>query len=227
MTAPTTLITGANRGLGLEFARQCVARGDRVIAGCRHPDEADELQAIASDSLEIVAIDVASDASIADTAAAVDGPVSLLVNNAGIYGGDDQSIAEVDSQIAADVYRTNVIGPMMLMQALAPKLASDARVLNVSSGYASIASAAADWPIMYCCSKAALNMLAAIVGRDWSETDRVVVAMSPGWVRTDMGGDAADLSPEQSVRGMLAAIDELHPSDTGRFLDWQGEAKPY
>ena len=198
-----------------------------VTAGCRHPDEADELQSLAGDSVTVVTLDVASDASIEQAAAAIDGPVDLLVNNAGIYGGDDQSLRVFDSQIAADVYRTNVIGPVVLTQALEDKLTADARVLNVSSGYGSIGSSAGGWPLHYCPSKAALNMASAIIGQSWGGTDRVVVAMSPGWVQTDMGGAGADLTPEESVRGMLACLAERTPANSGGFYDYRGERKPF
>ena len=221
----TTLITGANRGLGLEFARQSVAAGDTVYAGCRHPSDADDLNAIDSDRLHVLTLDVADDASIATAIDQVTGPIDRFINNAGIYGGDDQAVDKLDSQIAADVYRVNVIGPLMLLQAAASRLAADARVLTVSSGYGSIEQSGGGWPIMYCCSKAAVNMFSAIIGQAWP--DRVVVAISPGWVRTDMGGDDADLAPEESVRGMLETLSKLTPADSGGFFDYRGERKPW
>ena len=220
----TTLITGANRGLGLEFARQSVAAGDTVYAGCRHPSDADDLNAIDSDRLHVLTLDVADDASIATAIDQVTGPIDRFINNAGIYGGDDQAVDKLDSQIAADVYRVNVIGPLMLLQAAASRLAADARVLTVSSGYGSIEQSGGDWPIMYCCSKTAVNMLSAIVAKSWP--DRCVIALSPGWVQTDMGGAGADLTPEQSIGNMLAVIDGLAPGDSGGYFNHTGDQLP-
>ena len=220
-----TLITGANRGLGLEFVRQCLERGETVVAGCRKPSEASELQSLASERLTIEPLDVADEASIHRWSDRVVGPVDRLINNAGIYGGEGQSIGHVSAEMAASVYRVNVIGPMLLMQSLEATLASDAVVVNISSGYGSIANSGAGWPIMYCCSKAALNMLASIVGQSWP--DRCVVAMSPGWVQTDMGGADADLTPQQSIGNMLDVIDGLTREQSGSFLNHTGQPLPF
>ena len=225
------VITGANRGLGLEFVRQCLSRGDTVTAGCRHPDDADDLHALRpsgdGDRLRVVEIDVARDASVSAAAAAITQPIDLLINNAGLYGGDDQSLAAFDSQVAAKVYDVNVLGVLRMLQAMQPHLAGDARVVSISSGYGSIANSAAGWPLWYCASKAGVNMVAKIVGQSWADTDRCVVAMSPGWVQTDMGGANADLTPAESIGNMLAKIDTLGPADTGGYFNHDGRRLPW
>ena len=222
-----TLVTGANRGLGLEFARQCHTRGDTVIACCRRPDDATELRAIAGDRLSVVDLDVGDDTSIASLADRFDGPVDLLVNNAGIYGGDrdeTQSPRDIDAAVMAEVYRVNVIGPALIMKALRGRLVDGAKIVNISSGYGSVENAGGDWPVHYCCSKAALNMLSKIAGRSLPAT---VVSMSPGWVRTDMGGENADLSPRESIERMLETIGQLGPDDSGGFFGPGGERLPF
>ena len=220
-----TLITGANRGLGLEFARQCLDRGDRVLACCR--SRSGELDALAGDRLSVVDLDVGDAASVAAVSGRFEGKLDLLVNNAGIYGGDrdePQAVGDADPEVMAEVYRVNVIGPALLLKTLGGRLADGAKVANISSGYGSVENAGGDWPVQYCCSKAALNMLSRIAGQNLTAT---VVSMSPGWVRTDMGGPNATLSPEESVGQMLATIDRLGPSDSGGYFGPGGEALPF
>ena len=220
-----TVITGANRGLGLEFARQCRDRGDTVFAGCRDPQSAGDLNALAGDRLRVVRLDVADGDSVREAAAAVGGPVGLLVNNAGVYGTHrdaPQTVADTSAETFEDVYRVNVVGPLRVTQAFAGRLTAESVVLNVSSGYGSIENAGGDWPAAYCCSKAALNMLSRIAA---AELSCRVVPISPGWVRTDMGGPGADLSPRESVAGMLRAAAD--PDASGRFLRYDGDTVPW
>ena len=229
-SARHVVVTGANRGLGLEFVRQLLARGDRVTAGCRHPDDADDLHSLgesAGERLTVIELDVARDDSVAAAVDRIDAPIDLLVNNAGIYGGRTQSLADFDSHVAADVYNVNVVGPLRLIQRIEPKLAADARVLNISSGYGSIANGAADWPLHYCPTKAGLNMVTVIVAKQWADTDRCLIAMSPGWVQTDMGGSDADLTPEQSVSGMLQTLAGRTASDSGGYYSLHGHRLPF
>ena len=125
------------------------------------------------------------------------------------------------------MYNVNVVGPLRLIQRIEPKLAADARVLNISSGYGSIANSGADWPLHYCPTKAGLNMVTAIVAKQWAETDRCLIAMSPGWVQTDMGGAGADLTAEQSVRGMLDTLAARTASDSGGYYSLRGDRLPF
>ena len=233
----TVLVTGGNRGLGLEFVRQCSERGDRVLAACRHPDEADELQSLAGQGgreVSVLRLDVGEEASIIAAAKQAseqlgEQPLDVLINNAGIYGGESQAFPHIDADVAADVYRVNVIGPMLMFREFDALLADEARVVSISSGYGSIERSGGGWPVHYCCSKSALNMLSAIVGQAMAaETPgRCVVAMNPGWVQTDMGGANATLTPEQSIAGMLRTIEQLTPAHTGTFWSYEGERMPW
>ena len=218
------VVTGSNRGLGLEFVRQCLGRGDTVLACCREPHAADELNALARESLTVLPLDVANADSAATLTEAVGGPVDLLVNNAGIYGEEPQTVAAADPERLMRVLRVNVAGPLAVLKALTPHLQAGSKVLNMSSGYGSIANAAGGWPMDYCCSKAALNMLTRI---DATELPGPVVCMSPGWVRTDMGGENADLSPEESVRGMLRVMDTVTAAESGTFRRYDGSSVPW
>ena len=225
---PTAFITGANRGLGLEFVKQLSARGDTVYAACRKPDDADDLNALAGDKVRVVKLDVDDPATVHSAADAVEGELDLLINNAGIFGPEtaEQSLSGFDADEAMKVYRTNVAGPLLVTRALADKMASPSKAVSISSGYGSIANAG-DWPLFYCCSKAALNMAGKILADVLRSRNITVASLSPGWVQTDMGGQNATLTPEESIRGMLQVIDGLKPEDSGRFLNHKGDELPY
>jgi len=236
------VVTGANRGLGLEFTRQLLAAGDEVVATARHPKTADELNKLVSTSGgrgTVVRLDVADPDEVAAAALHVgerfEG-VDLLLNNAGVWSAPGQperlsagALADLRPEPVLDVLRTNAVGPLLVTQALAAPLAAAGRsvVVNLTSGLGSLAGATGRGNIAYGMSKAALNMatrhLAAELARQWT----VVVAMSPGWVATDMGGPGAALEPPESVRGMLNVVDGLTPAQSGSFLDHTGATVPW
>ena len=220
----TAFITGANRGLGLEFVRQLAARGDAVYAACRSPDEAGDLKAVAGD-VTVLELDAADPASVASAAAQVGGTLDLLINNAGVYGPKDgeQGLGDLDQDEAMRVLRTNVVGPLLVTQALADKMSDGGRLVNMTTGYASVSNAAKGWPIYYCTSKAALNMATRILAGTLKERGVTAVLMNPGWVATDMGGEKAPLTPQKSIAGMLSVIDALTAEDAGKFLDYRGK----
>ena len=220
----TAFITGANRGLGLEFVKQLAARGDRVYAACRTPAEADDLRAVDGD-VTVLELDAADPASVASAAGRVGDKLDLLVNNAGTYGPQDggQSLGDFDADEATRVLRTNVVGPMLVTQALAGKMNDGGRLVNMSTGYASVTNAAKGWPAYYCSSKAALNMATRIMAAELKDRGVTAIVMNPGWVKTRMGGDKAPLSPEKSIAGMLSVIDALTAQDAGKFLDYRGK----
>ena len=223
------LVTGANRGIGLEMTRQLLARGDRVVAACRHPGRALDLTRLAGEHpghLHILPLDLPDARSIAELVReveALDLRVDLLVNNAGVliegerYGG-------IEGKALAESFATNAEGPFLLTQALTPSLAEHARVVNISTGLGSIAGTNSLYSPSYAISKAALNMATRLTAIALREHGVVVVALSPGWVRTDMGGSGATLTPAASVTAMLRVIDRLKPADSGRFLAHTGEA---
>lgn len=223
------LVSGANRGLGLEFVRQLLARGDAVIAACRDPAAATALASLAatrSDQLQVLALDQADAASIAQFARSLvqrGECIDLLLNNAGMLPAGER-FGAIDPAVLAATLATNASGPFLLTQALAPLLADGAKVVNLSSGLGSIAGVQDTRTPSYAISKAALNMATRQLAAALRERGICVVAVSPGWVRTAMGGAEATLSAEQSVHDLLALIDRLGVSDSGQFLTRLGEA---
>lgn len=237
MNAPSrhVLVTGANRGLGLEFTRQLLARGERVVATCRQPGKATALNLLAGEHpgrLHVLPLDVADPRSHAALVAELPlvlgdgGRLDLLVNCAGVLHSGER-FGKVSAAILDDSFRTNAAGPLLLTQALAPLLADGAKVANLSSELGSIAGTGRFGTPSYCISKAAQNMASVLLAHALRERGIVVAALHPGWVRTDMGGPNATVPAEDSVRGLLAVIDGLAPEDSGSFRDWRGEALPW
>jgi len=232
------LVTGANRGLGLEFVRQLLARGERVVATCRQPGRASMLNALAGEypgRLRVLPLDVTEPKSHAELVAewpllAGEGDppprIGLLVNNAGVLHSGER-FGGIGRDNLVHSFLTNAAGPLLLTQALAPLLADGAHVVNISSRLGSVAATERFGTPSYALSKAALNMATAQLKHALADRGIVVVAVSPGWVRTDMGGDQAEVAPEDSVAGLLRQVDRLGPEDSGRFLDWQGEPIPW
>ena len=228
------LISGANRGIGLEFTRQLLARGEHVIAACRHPGKATALNALAGEypgRLHVLPLDVAdpkSRASLVHDLPLVlgDDRLDLLVNNAGVLHSGER-FGHVEAAILEDSFRTNAIGPFLLAQALAPLLNDGARIANLSSVMASIASRGEFRSPSYCASKAAQNMLTVQLAQAVAARGIVVLALHPGWVQTEMGGEHATVPTADAVRGLLQVVDGATPAQSGSFLDWRGGALPW
>lgn len=228
------LVTGANRGIGLEFVRQYLARGDRVFATCRKPGQEHELTRVAlahPGRLTILPLDVAKPASIIELEKElhlVTDSLDTLVNNAGMLVSGER-YGELDSKSLAETFATNTIGPMLAAQALTPLLerGTAARVASVSSGLGSLARCEAFTTPSYCVSKAALNMAMRQLAYALAPRGIVVALLSPGWVKTDMGGPKAELEPGTSVRGMIKVIESLTAAHTGRFFDHDGSEMPW
>jgi NAD(P)-dependent dehydrogenase (short-subunit alcohol dehydrogenase family) len=222
------LVTGANRGLGFEFVHQLLGRGERVIATCRHPGRALELTRLAGafpGHLTVLPLALPEMRSIADLAReieALDLRIGLLINNAGMLVSGER-FGAIEAKSLQDSFAANAQGPLLLTQALAPLLADHAKVINLSTGLASIAGTDTLYSPSYSISKAALNMASKLLSIALAERGIVVVAMSPGWVRTDMGGANAALTPGESIAAMLRVIDGLLAKDSGRFLSHSGE----
>ncbi|MEM1203964.1 MAG: SDR family oxidoreductase [Acidobacteriota bacterium] len=223
----TWLVTGANRGLGLEICRQLLARGEDVLATARRPKEATELAALGPRRL--LPLDVGDPVSVADLADALgDDPIDVLVNNAGI-GGSGQGIEQLDFAGLERYVSINSLGPLRVTQALLPHLTRGGRriVASISSNMGSLTNNRDGGAYGYRASKAALNMLNRSLAHELSGRGFVCVVLHPGWVRTDMGGDRAPLSPEESVAGMVRVMDGLGPDLNGAFLDHRGERLPW
>src|SRR6266542_3481182 len=208
------LVTGANRGIGLAFARHLSERGDQVLATARHPEKARGL---------------ADEKSIASLARRIaDQPLDVLINNAGI-GDAGPRFGHVSIEELEQAFRVNAIGPVAVTQALLPSLRAGQRrtVVNLSSGLASISENESGGWIAYRASKAALNQLTRTAAGELKKENFICIAICPGWVKSDMGGPAASVSPADSVAATLDVIDRLEPSDTGRFLDRLGKDIPW
>lgn len=226
------LVTGANRGIGLEFTRQLLARGDRVTATCRHPGRATALNALAGEHpgrLHVLPLDITaakSHAELVRELPLVGGDIDLLVNNAGVLHSGER-FGHLTADNFEDSFRTNAVGPLLLTQALAPHLTDGAKVVNVSSVLGSIGSVDGFHTPSYAVSKAALNMVTALLAQALAERGATVLAFHPGWVMTDMGGDGAQLPASDAVAAMLRVVDAATPTDSGRFLNRHGEPVPW
>jgi NAD(P)-dependent dehydrogenase (short-subunit alcohol dehydrogenase family) len=237
MASQRSLVTGANRGLGLEFVRRLLARGDRVVATCRHPGKATALNALVGEHpgrVHVLPLDVADPRAIAELVRELllldnddaSDRIDLLVNGAGVLHSGER-FGKVTAVNIEDSFRTNAMGPFLLTQALAPRLADGARVANITSQLGSIANTARFGTPSYDISKAAQNMATALLGAALRERGIIVVALHPGWVQTDMGGDGATVTPTDSVAGLLRVLSKLRSDDTGSFLDWRGQSLPW
>jgi NAD(P)-dependent dehydrogenase (short-subunit alcohol dehydrogenase family) len=223
----TALVTGANRGIGLELARQLLDRGDTVFATCRDPAAAPELQALAktSPALTILAMEVTDAASIARAVEKVDGaPIDILINNAGIIGPKRQSSLDMDFDGWLTTLDVNTLGPLRVLQAFLPNLSlnDQAYVLTVTSRMGSLTASPATDRIAYRASKAALNRLMLAAAGDLNSRNIAVAVAHPGWVQTDMGGAQAALTPSESARGLIEVVDHMTLSNTPRFFDHDG-----
>jgi NAD(P)-dependent dehydrogenase (short-subunit alcohol dehydrogenase family) len=233
----TVLITGANRGIGLEFVRQYLANESHVIATCRQPQQASALhllQETYSDALTVLPLDVASEESILACAAAVKSQISaldILVNNAGIPFASSgwessENFGTLTSAGMLNVFTTNAVGPLLLIQALLDllKASGSGRVAYVSSWFASIGERNIQYATCYSYSgsKVASNMFTKMLSQELAPHNIRTVTFNPGWVKTDMGGPNATQTPEEVVTGMRAQIAKLAPETSGRFITWEG-----
>ena len=231
MSMRIALVTGANRGLGLEFVRQLLARGDRVLAACRRPGKASELNVLAGGHpgrLHVLPLDVANETSrnaFEHELALVldDARIDLLVNNAGVLHPGERW-GQVHAAVLEDSLRTNAIGPFLLTQALAPRISDGGKVAFLSSIMGSIGTRREFRAPSYCTSKAALDMLAVQATHALAPRGIAVAVLHPGWAQTDMGGAGADVTARDSVAGLLRLIDDADASKPLQLRDWRGEA---
>ena len=228
------LITGANRGIGLEFVRQFAARGERVFATCRQPAEAIELQDLKAqnpDLVSITALDVTNPSSIVDsynTISTQTETLDLLINNAGI-NIDDGSFGALDLDTMQSILTVNSIAPMLVTQQYLDlvKAGSKPKIINVSSGNGSLTNLVMTGYYSYSASKAALNMYSLRLSHDLKDTGVIVIILHPGWVKTDMGGPNAAIAPEDSIKSMLQFVDTLTLDKSGGYYDYAGRTIPW
>lgn len=223
------LVTGASRGIGLELVRQLAARGDMVHAAARDPDKAAAALRTFT-NVRVHRVDVASDGSVAALGRELaDTPLDLVLNNAGVYGGSQQSLRGVDFADAAATYEINALGALRVSLALLPNLRRGAgkKLVHVTSGMGSIADNTSGGFYAYRMAKAALNMMSRSLAVDLRADKIISVVINPGWVQTDMGGASAPTPVAESVRGILRAIDRMTLADSGEFLDYNGGRNPW
>jgi NAD(P)-dependent dehydrogenase (short-subunit alcohol dehydrogenase family) len=228
----TVLVTGANRGIGLEFVRQYAADGARVLACARVPSAADALIALAEGSggrVTIHPLDVGSAASVEHLKHEVaETPIDILLNNAGVYGGDHQSVGDIDFESWMRTLAVNTIGPARMFEAFRSNLLKsvEKKCVAVTSGMASTARNEGG-AVIYRSSKAALNNVMRTLALAGRTQDLIVVPLDPGWVKTDMGGKNAPLSAAASVKAMRALIAGFTLADSGRYWRHDGQEIPW
>ena len=229
---PTVLVTGANRGLGLEFVRQYSQDDWQVHACCRDPRAAEELTELAQATdgrVRIHPLDVTDAEQISALAEALgDGSIDVLINNAGAFL-ERAGFGEVDYENWRQVFEINVLAPMRVAEALIEHLnRSELKILaNVSSKMGSIADNTSGGCYVYRSSKAALNMVTVSQAHDLRSRGVVAVVLHPGWVATRMGGAGAPLEAPASVQGMRAVLAGLGSGDSGKFFNYSGEEIPW
>ena len=227
----TVLITGANRGLGLGFTRHYLGSGCRVFATARNPEdcaEFDALQRKFTDRFTPLKLDTASEASIAALGRTLSGEkLDLLINNAAILA--KESFGHWNTESFDLAFRTNVTGPALISQALAPLMKPGGVIVNISSGLASCGlninpEQSED---AYAASKAALNMITRRLAAKPALADVTVAAFDPGWVKTRMGGEEAELTVDESIGALTASIERLTPGHSGLFFGRGGDELPW
>jgi NAD(P)-dependent dehydrogenase (short-subunit alcohol dehydrogenase family) len=217
------LITGANRGIGLEFTQQYLANGWRVYATYRqHTGEA--LAALACDQLTLLPLDVTADDSITNLQKQLHGvELDLVISNAGVFGPKDQSLGTVSRQQWLDVLNVNSVAPLMLAQAVHENLSAKGGTFAVlSSRMGSIGGNDGGALYLYRSSKAAVNQVVKSLSIDLKQLGINVVALHPGWVQTDMGGANASINTHTSVNGLRRVLAKVGPDDTGSFINYDG-----
>ncbi|WP_420419604.1 SDR family oxidoreductase [Pacificispira sp.] len=219
---PSILITGANRGIGKRLAELHDADGWSVISASRDP-------ANCNAPGEKIALDVTDDASVAAAAETLSGrPIDVLWNNAGVYLDKNVPLNELDLEKWEETFRVNTIGPIRLARALMDNVArSDRKVLAFTTSRMGSIAQLSSGAYAYRSSKTALNMAVSVLTKDVAPQGIMTVLLHPGWVQTDMGGGAADIDADTSAAGMKSIVEELDPSQSGKFLNYDGKEFPW
>jgi NAD(P)-dependent dehydrogenase (short-subunit alcohol dehydrogenase family) len=233
------LVTGASRGLGHELVRQCADRGDQVVAAARTARAVEALGREFGDNVLPLRCDVSDDASIGEARRQLEGRIEridLLVNSAGLYSlhADhwDPSRTTFDMISRAElntVFDVNATGTMLVIKAMLSLLRRSGRprILNLTSLMGSVSARTTPGDYAYAASKAALNIMTRSFAAEFREEGIIAVAITPGWVRTDMGGRGAALAPEESVRALLATADRRTIQQSGTLIDNEGVTQPW
>ncbi len=234
------LVTGGSRGIGLEFVRQLAMREDKIFVGVRNPDKTPNLAKLQSqykNLIHVFPLDVSNKESIFkafDVVSRQTSSLDLLINNAGIISGTNKRglhtipFGELHTEDLVRVFKVNSIAPILITERFLPLIerGSSPKVVNITSRLGSITLSNGGY-LSYRASKAALNMFTKSIAPELRSKGIITVVIHPGWVRTEMGGPGAPLTPEESVSGMLSVIDKLSAKDAGKFLDYQGNELPW
>jgi NAD(P)-dependent dehydrogenase (short-subunit alcohol dehydrogenase family) len=222
----TVLITGANRGLGLEFTRQYAAAGWKVLATCRDPQNATELNTIAGE-IQVLPLDITDYLAIETVSRILRAEkIDLLLNNAGLYGSRAVAFGETDYEDWFDVFRVNTQAPLKMAECFVEQVANSDKklIVSISSRLGSIGENDEGQQYTYRSTKAALNAINKSMSVDLVERGITTVVLHPGWAQTDMGGPNAAVDPVDSVAGMRSVIDNLTTADTGRNISYDGSS---
>jgi NAD(P)-dependent dehydrogenase (short-subunit alcohol dehydrogenase family) len=220
------LVTGANRGLGLEFVQQLQASGYEVIGTARSPEKATELNATGARVEQLDVTDPASVAALAERLG--DQAIDLLINNAGMLNRADSTLDSLDFDIMERSFQVNSLGPLRVTQALLPNLKAGKgkTVVSITSRLGSIELSTGGL-YSYRTSKTALNQINKIMSAELAPQGFTCVVMHPGWVQTDMGGPNATLTKSESISGMIEVIEKLTTASTGKFFNYDGTVLPW
>ena len=227
----TILITGANRGIGLALVSRYLAAGSQVVATCRSPEDAMALKSLqeANASLEILPLDTTSETQTQRLVTSLSGrEIDVLINNAGVMGGDRQGLQNMDYAAWSDAFAVNTMAPFRLSVALLDNLlaAERPRIITVSSQMGALARQSKG-ALIYRSSKAAVNKTMQVLALELESQGIIVCPVHPGWVQTDMGGAQADITPAQSADGLYQLIAQLDASKSGRFWRFDGSEHPW
>lgn len=231
MQRATWLVTGVSRGIGLALVKEILRRGHNVIGACRHPDGQRDLWEIKGDykdRFQSMKLDVTNEASIREFSQVLNGRViDVLVNNAGVLKDADSDLSTLDSFSLRQSLDVNTIGPLLLTKALLPNLkgSSNPKVINITSLMGSLSDNQSGGYYGYRMSKTALNMFSVCLAREFR--DLTVLAMHPGWVKTDMGGPKAPTETIDSARGIVEIVEKATPKESGTYLDFRGRVLPW
>ena len=230
----TTLITGANRGIGLEFSRQLAEDGWCVLACSRDLEKSDALNKLAAEYPEritLYALDVTNHGQIEKLSQTLaNKPIDLLINNAGVFPDiNDRSFGQTDYDSWAHAFLVNTMAPLKIAEEFIDQVTQSSRktIVTITSKMGSVADNGRGGSYIYRSSKSAVNMVIKSIAIDLESNDIISVLLHPGWVRTDMGGPSGLISVEQSVSGMLSVIREVTSADSGKFIAYDGQIIPW
>ncbi len=226
------LITGTNRGIGLEFVKHYLKNNEKVIATCRNRNSAKDLLELknTTSNLSLLELDVSKPNSIDEfTSKIADQPIDTFINNAGVFGPRNIEFGNFNAKEWLDVFKVNTIAPLLITQKILKnlRLGKDKKLVFISSKVGSIEDNTEGGMYIYRTSKTALNQVIKSLSIDLKEENFIVVALHPGWVQTDMGGPNALIDTKTSVKGMIEVIGNLTSKNTGKFYNYDGSSIPW